>query len=235
VASGAAVQVDAALLAFVPAAVDGVPLTFDPGTSATIAADPSVAPDAASLAVALAIVPGASAADDLAVVSVVRLRDPAKDETWFRDWRDTYDQAACSPAGGLVGNAEAEIGGGTVYIGSCAGGVRTYHTRLAAAGIDYVQPSAVKNGITAQWEICRRAEQSGVTCVPHSPYFGPGYLATLHILAAKQKEVALERFFCDLGHMPYGASVPVENGWVQIPDVPGLGPDPDEELMRFRV
>jgi hypothetical protein len=133
--SGGAVQVDAALLAFVPAAVDGVPLTFDPETSATIAADQSVAPDAASLAVALAIVPGTSAADDLAVVSVVRLRDPAKDETWFRDWRDTYDQAACGPAGGLVGNAEAEIGGGTVYIGSCAGGVRTYHTRLAAAGI----------------------------------------------------------------------------------------------------
>jgi hypothetical protein len=132
---GADVQVDPALLAFVPDAVDGVQLTFDPETSATIAADPSVAPDAASLAVALAIVPGSSAADDLAVVSVVRLRDPARDENWFRDWRDTYDQAACSPAGGLVGNAEAEIGGGTVYIGSCAQGVRTYHTRLAAAGI----------------------------------------------------------------------------------------------------
>ena len=132
---GAAVQVDAALLSFVPNAVDGVPLTFDPETSATIAADPSVAPDAASLAVGLAIVPGASAADDLAIVSIVKLRDPAKDDAWFRDWRDTYDQAACNPAGGLVGNAEAEIGGGTVYIGSCAGGVRTYHTRLAAAGI----------------------------------------------------------------------------------------------------
>ena len=51
--------------------------------------------------------------------------------------------------------------------------------RLAAAGIDYLQPSAVKNGITAQWDICRRAEASGATCVPHSPYFGPGYLATL--------------------------------------------------------
>ena len=130
-----AIQVDPALLAFIPDAVDGVQLTFDPETSATIAADPSVAPDAASLAVALAIVPGSSVADDLAVVSVVRLRDPARDENWFRDWRDTYDQAACSPAGGLVGNAEAEIGGGTVYIGSCAQGVRTYHTRLAAAGI----------------------------------------------------------------------------------------------------
>ena len=107
--------------------------------------------------------------------------------------------------------------------------------RLAAAGIDYLQPSAVKNGLTAQWEICRKAEQVGATCVPHSPYFGPGYLATLHILAAKQKEVALERFFCDLGHTPYGGSVPIENGVVQIPDMPGLGPDPDEELMRYRA
>ena len=103
--------------------------------------------------------------------------------------------------------------------------------RLAAAGIDYLQPSAVKNGLTAQWDICRRAEAGGATCVPHSPYFGPGYLATLHILAAKEKEVALERFFCDLGHVPYGKSVPIENGVVQIPDTPGLGPAPDEELL----
>jgi len=28
---------------------------------------------------------------------------------------------------------------------------------LVAAGIDYVQPSAIKNGITAQWDICRTA------------------------------------------------------------------------------
>jgi len=108
-------------------------------------------------------------------------------------------------------------------------------SRLVAAGIDYVQPSAVKHGLTAQWEICRHAEQNGATCVPHSPYFGPGYLATLHVLASKQKEVALERFFCDLGHVPYAQSVPIENGRVAIPDLPGLGPEPDEELMRFRA
>ena len=108
--------------------------------------------------------------------------------------------------------------------------------RLAAAGIDYLQPSAVKNGLTNQWEICRRAEESGATCVPHAPYFGPGYLATLHILAAKEKEVALERFFCDLAHVPYASSVPIENGSVRIPDVPGLGPEPDEELLaNFRA
>jgi len=132
---GAGIQVDQGLLDFVPSAVDGVSLTFDPETSASIAADPSVAGDAESLAVALAIAPGSSVADDLAIVSVVRLRDPAKDETWFRDWRETYDTGACAQAGGVVGTAEAELGGGTVYIGSCAGGVRTYHTRLLTAGV----------------------------------------------------------------------------------------------------
>lgn len=107
--------------------------------------------------------------------------------------------------------------------------------RLAAAGIDYLQPSAVKHGLTAEWEICRQVEASGATCVPHAPYFGPGYLATLHVLAAKSKTVALERFFCDLAHMPYATNVPIENGSVHIPELPGLGPDPDEALMRFRA
>jgi hypothetical protein len=133
---GAGAQVDPGLLAFVPSSVEGVPLTFDPETSATIAADPAIARDAVSLAVALAIVPAASGVDDLAIVSVVRLRDPSRDEAWFRDWRDSYDEGACSQADGVaVGHAEAEIGGGTVYIGSCAGGVLTYHTRLEQAGI----------------------------------------------------------------------------------------------------
>ena len=54
---------------------------------------------------------------------------------------------------------------------------------LPEAGIDYLQPSAVKNGLTNQREICRRAEESGATCVPHAPYFGPGYLATMGILS----------------------------------------------------
>jgi hypothetical protein len=141
---GAGVQVDPGLLDVAPNPVDGVTLTFDPDTSAEIAADPAVAVDAASLAVGLAVGPAASGADDLAIVSVVKLRDPDRDEAWFRDWRDTYDQAACSQAGGIIGNAEAELGGGTVYIGSCGGGALTYHTRLSPDGI-VVSVTAVGN------------------------------------------------------------------------------------------
>ena len=125
---------DPALLDLLPIGDDGLILTYDPDTTARIAADPALAADAASLAVGLATLgraAGRSAGplDDLAVVSVVRLRDPASDEEWFRDWRDTYDAAACAQAGGVARHAESAINGRTVFIGSCAGGAFTYHAR----------------------------------------------------------------------------------------------------------
>jgi hypothetical protein len=49
------------------------------------------------------------------------------DDTHFRDWRDSYDEGACSGAGGVVGHAQAEIASRTVFIGTCDAGVRTYH------------------------------------------------------------------------------------------------------------
>jgi len=38
--------------------------------------------------------------------------------------------------------------------------------------------------------------------------------------------------FCDLGGTPYGKTVPIENGAVEVPDGPGLGADPEEELIE---
>jgi len=121
--------------------------------------------------------------------------------------------------------------------GENATGALDFRKMIAAGAVDYVQPSAVKiGGLSAVWRICNEAEADGVTCVPHAPYFGPGYLATLHVLAAKQRESALERFFCELALMPYGASVPVVDGGVEVPDAPGLGADPEAELIeRFRA
>jgi hypothetical protein len=100
-----------------------------PEAAAQIAVDPSVAADVEAIAVALAVSAGSSADEDLVIASVVRLRPDVFDETFFRSWRDTYDAAACEPAGGLRGNAEAEIDGRQVFIGSCANGGFTYHLR----------------------------------------------------------------------------------------------------------
>jgi L-alanine-DL-glutamate epimerase-like enolase superfamily enzyme len=121
--------------------------------------------------------------------------------------------------------------------GENATGVLDFRKMIAAEAVDYVQPSVVKlGGLTNLWSVCTDAEASGVTCVPHAPFFGPGYLATLHALAVKQKESALERFFCDMAVMPYDKTVPITQGWAEVPDAPGLGADPEiEALSRYAI
>jgi len=127
--SGGSVAVDPSLLSILPPDVAGVPMQPAPDTAAQIAADPSLASEVEAVAVALAVSAGSSAAEDLVIASVVRLQPDIFDETFFRGWRDTYDGAACEPAGGVRGNAESEIDGRQVFIGSCNSGVLTYHLR----------------------------------------------------------------------------------------------------------
>jgi hypothetical protein len=124
--------VDARLLELLPTEIDGVALQADPSTAAQIAADPTLASSAEAIAVALAISPSTSSGEDLAVVSVIRLRPGVFSDAWFKTWRDTYDAAACEVAGGVVGQpSKVEIGGRTAYAGTCAGDARTYHVHLA--------------------------------------------------------------------------------------------------------
>jgi hypothetical protein len=130
--SGGAITVDPSLLAILPAEVGGAPMLPAPETATDIALDQTLAADVEAIAVGLAVSPGASAssgAEDLVIANVVRLRPDVFDESFFRDWRETYDAAACEPAGGVRGNAESEIDGRQVFIGSCANGGLTYHVR----------------------------------------------------------------------------------------------------------
>ena len=116
--------------------------------------------------------------------------------------------------------------------GENATGVLDFRKMIAADAVDYVQPSAIKiGGLTPLWAICRHAEAARVECVPHAPFFGPGFLATVHVLAAKERESALERLVCDLGVMPFARTVPVVGGFVEVPKGPGLGADPELELI----
>jgi L-alanine-DL-glutamate epimerase-like enolase superfamily enzyme len=122
-------------------------------------------------------------------------------------------------------------------IGENAGNALDFRKMLAADCVDYVQPSAIKiGGLTPLWRVCTEAEEGGVVCVPHSPFFGPGYLATIHVLAAKTRASALERFYCDLAGDPCGWVAPIVDGFVDVPEGPGLGGDPDAGVIeRYRV
>ena len=103
------------------------PLEGSPEAAAESAGDATLAANAESLAVAIA---ADQPTGSFVVASVVQLRPGVFDEEFFRDWRDSYDEGVCAQAGGVAGNAQTEIDGRTVYIGTCAGGVHTYHVYL---------------------------------------------------------------------------------------------------------
>ena len=60
-----------------------------------------------------------------------------------------------------------------------------FRRMLDAGAVRYVQPSVTKvGGVTEFLKVLALAEGYGVTVMPHSPYFGPGWLATLQLLGA---------------------------------------------------
>jgi hypothetical protein len=132
--SASAILADPSLLDSLPAAAAGLKLVYDADTTASVMADPTLARDAAAIATGLATPAGQATPAEFVIVNAVRLRDPGKNEDWFRAWRDSYDAAACAQAGGVTGHAESVIQGRNVFIGTCANGVLTYHTRIGGGG-----------------------------------------------------------------------------------------------------
>jgi hypothetical protein len=47
------------------------------------------------------------------------------------------------------------------------------------------------------------AQAFGITTVPHCAYFGSGYLATLHVVAAMPDDTLHERLFLDFPNSPF--------------------------------
>lgn len=123
----AIVAVDRALLDVLPATIAGLTIEPSPEGEADAASDPGLAALADAFAAAIAVDPQSG---DFVFAAVVAVRAGIVTDALFRDWRDSYDEGACSQAGGVTGHAEAAIGGRTVFIGSCAGGLHTYHAWL---------------------------------------------------------------------------------------------------------
>ncbi len=109
---------------------------------------------------------------------------------------------------------------------------------FAAGAVTYAQPSVTKvGGITEFLKVAALAETAGVALMPHSPYFGPGWLATLQLMSALPNSGWIERFHLDLEASLFGDLVdPLADGPFRVPDGPGLGADPDPEVIAsYRV
>lgn len=129
---GGLVPVDRRLLDVLPPTIGGLTVEPSDESDADAASDPGLAAVATAFATAVAVDPQTG---DFVYAAVVAPEPGVVTEALFRDWRDSFDEGACSQAGGVVGNAQTELGGRTVYIGSCAGGLLTYHAWLEDRGL----------------------------------------------------------------------------------------------------
>jgi D-galactarolactone cycloisomerase len=124
-----------------------------------------------------------------------------------------------------------------IAAGENAGSALHFAQMFAAGAVDYAQPSVTKiGGISELRKVLVLAEAANVTVAPHSPYFGPGLLATLHILAAAPQEMLFERLYVELEAGLYGEFTGAREGMMTVPDGPGLGCEPDAAaITRYRV
>jgi len=107
-----------------------------------------------------------------------------------------------------------------------------------AGALSYAQPSVTKvGGVTQMRKVMALAESFGVTVVPHSAYFGPGLLASIHCIAAMPGGGLVERYDADFAVNPlHGAIDPDAQGCIAVPQGPGLGLDPDPAVVeKLRV
>lgn len=112
-----------------------------------------------------------------------------------------------------------------------------FREMLAQGAVDYAQPSVTKvGGVTEFVKVAEMAEVENVTLAPHSPYFGPGFLASLHLIAANRSIESVERFYVDFEETMYGDAVEPVAGSIKLPDGPGLGMDPDPYFVaKYRT
>jgi hypothetical protein len=116
---------DDSLLAVLPPDLDGNAVMAEEESFGEAATDAAFSDHVARAAFAVVTSP-----NDLASGVVAELRPGLLDDAFFADWRETYDQGACSQAGGVATNAETQLGGRTVWITTCAGDLTVYHTEI---------------------------------------------------------------------------------------------------------
>ena len=107
--------------------------------------------------------------------------------------------------------------------------------RLMSAGaVDFVQPSIAKmGGISELRRVFPLAAVRNVTLMPHAFYDGPGLLAAIHVTAALgTTDAMIEWRDFDLEAQLYGDAIIPRNGRIDVPQGPGLGIEPDQDVIQ---
>ncbi|MBL8533276.1 MAG: mandelate racemase/muconate lactonizing enzyme family protein [Betaproteobacteria bacterium] len=104
---------------------------------------------------------------------------------------------------------------------------------LRSGAVDILQPSPAKcGGISTLRKVFALADEYNARVVPHTFYDGPGLLAGLHCAAVFQREPFIEWRFFDVEAPVYKGRCMPAGGRISVPDGPGLGADPDPDVLK---
>jgi D-galactarolactone cycloisomerase len=119
-----------------------------------------------------------------------------------------------------------------IAAGENAAGLHDFVDSFEKGAIDIAQPSVTKiGGITEMRKIIAAAEAHSVELIPHCAYFGPGNLASIHIVASLSTDTMLENIYANLEASPWGDAMVAKDGRVEVPQGPGLGVEPDMSVV----
>jgi L-alanine-DL-glutamate epimerase-like enolase superfamily enzyme len=134
------------------------------------------------------------------------------------------------------GLAKVRMDGIAIAAGENTAGVFGFRSLIDAGAIDIAQPSVTKiGGIGETMRVIALGKERGVQVTPHCPYFGAGFLASIHIIAGAIDKPLVEVLWLDMEANPFDPWVKPVDGRVKVPQGPGLGCDPDPTIVeRYR-
>jgi D-galactarolactone cycloisomerase len=136
------------------------------------------------------------------------------------------------PPEDCAGLAQVRHRGIAISAGENVAGLFGFKSLIEAGAIDIAQPSVTKiGGIGETLRVIDLCEAHGIAVAPHSPYFGPGFVATVHIAAARVERPMVEMLWLEMEANPFDPWVRASGGRVPVPQGPGLGCDPDPGLL----
>jgi L-alanine-DL-glutamate epimerase-like enolase superfamily enzyme len=132
--------------------------------------------------------------------------------------------------GGLAGVRNIGI---PIAAGENVAGLFGFKSLIDAEAIDIAQPSVTKvGGIGEMIKVIHLCQAHGIEVMPHCPYFGPGFVATIHIAAALLEKPLIEVLWLEMEANPFDPWVRVKDGKVRVPHGAGLGCDPDPAILK---
>lgn len=129
-------------------------------------------------------------------------------------------------------------GGLPIAAGENACTVHQFRKMMTAGAVTYAQPSVIKvGGVTEYLKVVSLADEMGIRLAPHSPYFGPGFLATLQLMATRNDGAFVEVFYMNRAACLWGGRIEADAaGTIPVPEGPRLGYEPDKAVIeKYRV